>query len=135
MGNRLYVGNLSFQVTEEELTSLFEEYGQVTSVKIVTDRETGRKRGFAFVDLSTDGEAQKALENLDGKEFLGRPLKISEARENPNRGKGGPRGFNRGRDHGHSHPHSHDNRPSRPRPTDNKIKKFKKDDDDDDDLD
>ncbi len=84
----LFVGNLSFQTTESELRSLFEPFGQITRVHIATDRETGRSRGFAFVEMSNDEEAARAMTALDGKDFEGRNLKVNEAR--PREG-GGPR--------------------------------------------
>jgi RNA recognition motif-containing protein len=88
MGKRLYVGNIPYQTTEAQLRALFEEGGgQVQEVKIVIDRETGRPRGFAFVELSTDDQAEAAVSALNGKSFGGRPLTVSEARERaPGRG-------------------------------------------------
>jgi len=76
----LFVGNLSFQTTESELTALFKGFGQVTRVQVAMDRETGRARGFAFVEMPNDEEAAKAIAGLDGKEFGGRALKVNEAR-------------------------------------------------------
>ncbi len=76
----LFVGNLSFQTTEGELTALFTQFGQVTRINIVMDRETGRARGFAFVEMPNDGEAGKAVAALDGKALGGRNLKVNEAR-------------------------------------------------------
>ena len=82
MGKRLYVGNIPYQTSEAQLRTLFEEGGgQVEEVKIVTDRETGRPRGFAFVELATDAEAEAAVGALNGKDFGGRPLTVSEARD------------------------------------------------------
>ena len=82
MGKRLYVGNIPYQTSEAQLRTLFEESGgQVEEVKIVTDRETGRPRGFAFVELATDAEAEAAVGALNGKSFGGRPLTVSEARD------------------------------------------------------
>jgi RNA recognition motif-containing protein len=82
MGKRLYVGNIPYQTSEEQLRTLFEEGGgQVQEVKIVTDRETGRPRGFAFVELASDAQAEAAVGSLNGKPFGGRPLTVSEARE------------------------------------------------------
>jgi RNA recognition motif-containing protein len=82
MAKRLYVGNIPYQTTEEQLRTLFESDGaQVTEVKIVIDRETGRPRGFAFVEMSTDAQAVAAVEALHGRQFGGRPLNVSEARE------------------------------------------------------
>ena len=76
----LFVGNLSFQTTESDLTALFKGFGEVKRVQVATDRETGRARGFAFVEMPNDEEAAKAIAGLDGKEFGGRALKVNEAR-------------------------------------------------------
>jgi len=76
----LFVGNLSFQTTQSELTELFKAFGEVTRVQVATDRETGRARGFAFVEMPNDEEAAKAITGLDGKLFGGRNLKVNEAR-------------------------------------------------------
>jgi cold-inducible RNA-binding protein len=76
----LFVGNMSFQTTEGELSALFKPFGQVTRVHLVMDRETGRARGFAFVEMPNDDEAAKAIAGLDGKELGGRNLKVNEAR-------------------------------------------------------
>lgn len=86
----LFVGNMSFQTTEGDLRTLFEPFGQVTRVHIAMDRETGRARGFAFVEMPNDAEASKAIAGLDGKEFGGRNLKVNEAR--PREGSSGPHG-------------------------------------------
>src|SRR5713226_5374426 len=83
----LFVGNMSFQTTEGELSALFKPFGQVTRVHLVMDRETGRARGFAFVEMPNDEEAAKAIAGLDGKEAGGRNLKVNEARP---KGEGGP---------------------------------------------
>jgi len=95
----LFVGNMSFQTTESELTALFQGFGQVTRVRLVMDRETGRPRGFAFVEMPNDEEAAKAITGLDGKEFGGRSLKVNEARPRPERtaprSSGGGRGQGR----------------------------------------
>ena len=98
MGKRLYVGNLPYQCEEAQLRTLFEQNGrQVEEVKIVTDRETGRPRGFAFVEMANDGDAQTAVEALNGQPFGGRPLTVSEARERtPGGGGGGGGGGGRG---------------------------------------
>ena len=105
----MFVGNLSFHTTENELRSLFEPFGQITRIHIATDRETGRSRGFAFVEMSNDEEASRAMSALDGKEFDGRAIKVNEARPRSEgggpRSTGGPRssgsggrgGFGRGR--------------------------------------
>ena len=76
----LFVGNMSFQTTESELTALFQGFGQVTRVHVAMDRETGRARGFAFVEMPNDEEAAKAIAGLNGKEVGGRALKVNEAR-------------------------------------------------------
>ena len=81
----LFVGNVSFQTTESDLTSLFQPYGEVTRVQIMTDRETGRSRGFAFVEMTNDEEAAQAISGLNGKEVDGRALNINEARPKPER--------------------------------------------------
>jgi cold-inducible RNA-binding protein len=87
----LFVGNLSFRTTETELRTLFEPFGQVSRIHIATDRETGRSRGFAFIDMPNDEEATRAMTALNGKDFDGRALKVNEARPKPERGPGGPR--------------------------------------------
>jgi RNA recognition motif-containing protein len=76
----IYVGNLSYQVSQEDLTSIFAEYGTVKRVHIPTDRETGRVRGFAFVEMGTEAEEDKAIEVLDEAEWMGRELKVNKAR-------------------------------------------------------
>jgi RNA recognition motif-containing protein len=80
MGRKLYVGNLSFTATEDELREYFSQAGTPDTVAIIKDRLTGKSRGFGFVEMSTEGEATQAIEQLDGKDFKGRPLKINEAR-------------------------------------------------------
>jgi cold-inducible RNA-binding protein len=86
---RLYVGNLSYTTTEEGLREAFEEYGQVESATIVTDRETGRPRGFGFVEMPSDEEAQSAIDAMNGQQLDGRPLTVNEAQARPPRGGGG----------------------------------------------
>jgi cold-inducible RNA-binding protein len=86
---RLYVGNLSFHTTEEQLQQLFASYGQIDSVKLVTDRDTGRSRGFAFVEIADDAAAQKAIDELNGRDMDGRNLTVNEARPREERGGGG----------------------------------------------
>ncbi|PZO50875.1 MAG: RNA-binding protein [Phormidesmis priestleyi] len=76
----IYVGNLSFDATQDDINQAFGEYGSVKSVKLPTDRETGRVRGFAFVEMSSDPEEQAAIEALDGAEWMGRTLKVNKAR-------------------------------------------------------
>ncbi len=90
MGKRLYVGNLGYTVTAEELQELFEQFGPVRSSQVMTDRETGRGRGFGFVEMLQDEDAEAAIQNIDGNEFLGRRLNVSEA--NPRPPGGGDRG-------------------------------------------
>ncbi len=91
MAKRLYVGNLSYSVTSEDLQELFEQYGSVISAQVLSDRETGRSRGFGFVEMGNDAEADAAIENLDGNEHEGRRLTVNEARPRTP-GGGGPRG-------------------------------------------
>jgi len=95
MGKRLYVGNLSYSVTEADLREVFAEAGSVEDVKVVLDRDTGRPRGFAFVEMSSDAEAGKATESLNGRDVQGRAINVSEARERTG-GGGGGRGFGGG---------------------------------------
>ncbi|MGK7910529.1 MAG: RNA recognition motif domain-containing protein [Synechococcus sp.] len=76
----IYVGNLSFRATQDDINEVFAEYGTVKQVKVPTDRETGRVRGFAFVEMSTDEEELKAIEDLDGAEWMGRTLRVNKAR-------------------------------------------------------
>ena len=76
----LYVGNLSYDMSEENLRTEFAEYGEVQSAKIITDKFTGRSRGFGFVEMNSDGEGKKAMEALNGKDFEGRELVVNEAR-------------------------------------------------------
>ena len=91
MAKRLYVGNLSFNTTEADLRAAFADVGNVADLKIMMDRETGRPRGFAFVEMSTDNEARDAIAKLDGRELGGRNLKVNEAQERsgPSGGGGG----------------------------------------------
>lgn len=79
MGNRLYIGKISFKATEENVRGLFAEIGEVVSINLGTDTGTGKPKGFAFVEMASDGEAQKAIEALNGTLLLGRPLSVSEA--------------------------------------------------------
>lgn len=81
MTNRLFVGNISYQTQESDLQTEFANYGVVKSVKIITDRESGRSKGFGFIEMESSTEAQAAIENLDGKNVDGRPIRVSEARE------------------------------------------------------
>jgi RNA recognition motif-containing protein len=86
---KIYVGNLSFQTTESELRDVFGEFGEVTEVALITDRDTGRPRGFGFVEMRNDEEARNAITAMDGKEVGGRTLKVNEARPKPERSGGG----------------------------------------------
>src|SRR5256884_8292145 len=99
MAKKLYVGNLSFQTMERELSELFAQAGQVESVQIITDRDTGRSKGFAFVQMSDDAAAAKAIERFSGKEVNGRALTVNEARpmEKRDSGSRGGGGGGRGR--------------------------------------
>lgn len=98
MGKKLYVGNLPFSVTEEVLQQIFGEAGTVESAKVITDRDTGRSKGFGFVEMSSDTEAEEAIRKFNGVDYEGRPLRVSEARPEPSRGGGGGGGggFRRG---------------------------------------
>ena len=80
MGNKLFVGNLPFETTEDELRETFSQAGEVASVRIITDKFTGRSRGFGFVEMATDDEAQKAIEQFDGFDLQGRSLTVNEAK-------------------------------------------------------
>jgi len=82
----LFVGNMSFQTTESDLRSIFEAFGEITRVNVVTDRDTGNARGFAFVEMTNDDEATKAIAALNGKEVGGRALNVNEARPKTDRG-------------------------------------------------
>jgi cold-inducible RNA-binding protein len=97
MSKKLYVGNLSYQTTESALTDLFTEVGEVLSVNLITDRMTGRSKGFAFVEMEDQTAAQEAIQQLDGKSLDGRDIKVAEARpkrpRDDRRGRGGGRGY------------------------------------------
>jgi cold-inducible RNA-binding protein len=100
MGKKIYVGNLSFQTTETDLSDMFGEFGRVESAKIITDRDTGRSKGFGFIEMSDDAAAEKAITLLNGKEVNGRSLTVNEARPMERRDSG-PRGSGGGgRDRG-----------------------------------
>lgn len=100
MGKKIYVGNLSFSVDDQTLGDLFAQFGQVDSARVITDRETGRSKGFAFVEMATDTDATTAIEKLNGSDFSGRALNVSEAKpmapRDNNRGGGRSGGGNRG---------------------------------------
>jgi RNA recognition motif-containing protein len=92
MGSKLYVGNLPYSATEDSLKSHFAKAGSVTSVKIITDRDTGRSKGFGFVEMDSDSSAEKAISQLDGQEFDGRAIRVTEAKPQEPRENRGPRG-------------------------------------------
>ena len=92
----IYVGNLAFSATDEDLRGAFEQYGEVSSVNIITDRETGRSRGFAFVEMADAAAAGEAIENLNGASVAGRSVTVNEARPRQPRGGGGGGGGGRG---------------------------------------
>lgn len=85
----IYVGNLNYDTTEDELKQAFEQYGQVESVKIISDRYTGRSKGFGFIEMPVDDEARAAIEGLDGSDLGGRNLKVNEAKPREDRGNRG----------------------------------------------
>jgi RNA recognition motif-containing protein len=92
MGKKIFVGNLAFSTTNADLQSLFSEAGTCESASVVTDRETGRSRGFGFVEMSTSAEAAKAIEGLNGRDVGGRQINVSEAKAREGGGGGGSRG-------------------------------------------
>lgn len=92
MGKKLYVGNLSFTVDSNQLSDCFSDCGTVESVNIITDRETGRSKGFAFVEMAANEEAEAAIQKLNGMELAGRAINVSEAKPQENRSGGGGRG-------------------------------------------
>ena len=92
MGRKLYVGNLPYSATENSVSEKFAGSGTVESCKLISDRDTGRSKGFGFVEMATDAEAQAAIENLDGSDFDGRPMKVNEARPQQRRPGGRDRG-------------------------------------------
>ncbi|MDQ3812391.1 MAG: RNA-binding protein [Armatimonadota bacterium] len=97
MGKRLYVGNLTYSVNDSELRQLFEQHGTVVDAHVISYHDTGRSKGFGFVEMGTDEEAQAAIQALNGQDFMGRPLEVNEARPKEERGeRGGGRGGGRG---------------------------------------
>ncbi len=96
MGKKLYVGNLAYSTTENDLTQGFGAFGTVQSVQIIMDRDTGRSKGFGFVEMGSDSEAQAAIEGMNGKDMQGRKLTVNEARPKEDRGGGGGGGGGRG---------------------------------------
>jgi len=100
MSTKLYVGNLSFDTSSQDLETLFAESGTVTSANVIEDRETGRSRGFGFVEMSSAEEAKAAISTFDGKEVGGRSLKVNEAKAREERSGGGGGGRGRGGNYG-----------------------------------
>src|SRR5580704_1798945 len=96
MAKNIYVGNLVWECTADDLLALFQEHGTVTRAQVITDKETGRSRGFGFVEMENDAEAQRAIEALNNFEYNGRPLTVNEARPREDRGGGGGGGGGRG---------------------------------------
>jgi RNA recognition motif-containing protein len=94
MGNKIYVGNLSYDTQDSDLQQLFAQYGTVTSARVITDRDSGRSKGFGFVEMGSDAEAEAAISALNGQEIGGRALTVNEAR--PKESSGGGRGFGGG---------------------------------------
>jgi cold-inducible RNA-binding protein len=96
LGKRLYVGNLNYNITKNDLEQLFAAHGSVVSAQVITDRDTGRSKGFGFVEMGTDEEAQAAISALNGKAHGGRNLTVNEAKPQESRGGGGGGGGRRG---------------------------------------
>ncbi|GHV83173.1 RNA-binding protein [Spirochaetia bacterium] len=98
MGNKLYVGNLSYRTSEDTLRNYFSSFGNVASAKIIVDRDSGNSKGFGFIEMSTDEEANAAVEGANGKDFEGRQLRVNPAMDKPRRdnrsGGGGGGGYN-----------------------------------------
>jgi RNA recognition motif-containing protein len=97
MAKNIYVGNLVWDASQDDLLTLFQEFGPVQRAQVMVDRETGRSRGFGFVEMENDGDAQKAIDELNGKPFKGRPLTVNEARPREERPRGGGGGYGGGR--------------------------------------
>jgi RNA recognition motif-containing protein len=95
MGKKLYVGNLGFDVTDKDLEAVFAQAGVCESIAVITDKFSGQSRGFGFVEMSSNAEAQKAIQQLNGQDLKGRALKVNEARDREDRGSGGGGGWNR----------------------------------------
>ncbi len=96
MGKKIYVGNLPYSTDDAELESAFNQFGQVESARVITDRETGRSKGFGFVEMASDDEANQAIEKLNGSQLSGRQITVSEARPQQPRTGGGGGGFRGG---------------------------------------
>ncbi|MDR0685121.1 MAG: RNA-binding protein [Spirochaetaceae bacterium] len=93
MGNKLYVGNLSYKTSEENLSSYFSSYGTVTSTKIIFDRDSGKSKGFGFVEMSSEEEANAAVQDTNGKEFDGRQIRVNLAMDKPRRDRSSGGGY------------------------------------------
>ena len=100
MAKKLYVGNLTYDTSDSDLQRMFEEFGTVASAQVISDRETGRSKGFGFVEMGSDQEAQAAISALNGKEVGGRALTVNEAKPREERGGGGRGGYGGGRSGG-----------------------------------
>ena len=96
MSRKLYVGNLPFSATEETILSKFADCGTVESVKLITDRDTGRSKGFGFIEMSSEAEARAAIDSLNDTDFNGRPLRVNEAKPQKKRSSGGRGGYGGG---------------------------------------
>ncbi|MDR1585826.1 MAG: RNA-binding protein [Treponema sp.] len=96
MAKKLYVGNLSYNTTEDSLRNLFAGFGSVASVKVIFDRETGNSKGFGFIEMSTDEEASAAIAGTNGREFEGRQIRVNEAMDKPRRDRGSGGGYGGG---------------------------------------
>lgn len=97
MGKKLYCGNLSYDVSSADLEKMFSEYGEVENAEVISDRDTGRSKGFGFVEMRTDAAAQAAIQGLNDSRQGGRPLTVNEAKPRENRGGGGGGGYGGGR--------------------------------------
>jgi RNA recognition motif-containing protein len=95
MGKKLYVGNLGFDVTDKDLEAVFAQAGVCESVAVISDKFSGQSRGFGFVEMSSDAEAQKAIQQFNGQDLKGRSIKVNEARDREERGSGNGGGWNR----------------------------------------
>lgn len=95
MGRKLYVGNLGFDVTDKDLEAVFAQAGVCESVAVITDKFSGQSRGFGFVEMSSDAEAQKAIQQFNGQDLKGRSIKVNEARDREERSSGNGGGWNR----------------------------------------
>jgi RNA recognition motif-containing protein len=93
MAKNIYVGNLVWDASADDLLALFQEHGKVSRAQVITDRETGRSRGFGFVEMENDEEAQRAIDAINGKQYKGRALTVNEARPREDRGGGGGGGY------------------------------------------